>query len=204
MREIVLREEPLCRPCQARGRIEPATIADHIKPLSEGGTGERENYQGICKPCHDTKTAEEAARARGARPTILPFKLHEGFLPMAEAFHAKPMRWLAIFHSRLHNISHSATSNVVKLIAALLCLPIFHLHDALFQFAYARGQRRLRLLCREQALLGIEQMGLEVELDLIDRVGRLNTVEGLKDVLGRLQAIQARTDLCEHNSPCES
>lgn len=68
MRAIVLREEPLCRPCQARGRITPSTTADHIKPLSEGGTGERENYQGICKPCHDTKTAEEAARARGARP----------------------------------------------------------------------------------------------------------------------------------------
>ncbi|WIA57814.1 HNH endonuclease signature motif containing protein [Sphingobium sp. WTD-1] len=71
MREIVLREEPLCRPCHARGRITPATIADHIKPLSEGGSGERENYQGICKPCHDVKTAEEAARARGAQPPRL-------------------------------------------------------------------------------------------------------------------------------------
>jgi len=68
MRKIVLREEPLCRPCQARGRITASTIADHITPLSEGGTGDRENYQGICEPCHDLKTAEEAARARGARP----------------------------------------------------------------------------------------------------------------------------------------
>ncbi|WP_311267467.1 HNH endonuclease signature motif containing protein [Sphingobium sp. WCS2017Hpa-17] len=67
MRAIVLREEPLCRPCLARGRTTPSTIADHIKPLSEGGTGERDNYQGICKPCHDAKTAEEAARARGAK-----------------------------------------------------------------------------------------------------------------------------------------
>lgn len=68
MRAIVLQEEPLCRPCQALGRITSSVIADHIKPLSEGGTGERDNYQGICKPCHDAKTAEEAARARGARP----------------------------------------------------------------------------------------------------------------------------------------
>ncbi|MBA4092407.1 HNH endonuclease [Sphingomonas sp. VDB2] len=67
MRAVVLREEPLCRPCQARGRITPSTIADHIKPLSEGGTGDRENYQGICKPCHDAKTAQEATRARGVR-----------------------------------------------------------------------------------------------------------------------------------------
>lgn len=64
MRAVVLREEPLCRPCQARGRVTAATIADHIKPLSEGGTGDRENYQGICKPCHVAKTAEEAARAK--------------------------------------------------------------------------------------------------------------------------------------------
>ncbi|HUD90051.1 HNH endonuclease signature motif containing protein [Sphingobium sp.] len=64
MRAIVLQEEPLCRPCHARGRVTPSTIADHITPLSEGGTGERDNYQGICKPCHDDKTAEEAARAQ--------------------------------------------------------------------------------------------------------------------------------------------
>lgn len=64
MREQVLMEEPLCRPCQAQGRVEPSTIADHIKPLAEGGTGERSNYQGICKPCHDAKTADEAQRAR--------------------------------------------------------------------------------------------------------------------------------------------
>lgn len=64
MRAVVLREEPLCRPCQAAGRVTASTIADHIKPLSEGGTGDRENYQGICRPCHDTKTAGERARAK--------------------------------------------------------------------------------------------------------------------------------------------
>ncbi|EPR14141.1 endonuclease [Sphingobium indicum IP26] len=67
MRVMVLQEEPLCRPCADAGRVTPSTIADHIKPLSEGGTGDRANYQGICKPCHDIKTAEEAARARRAR-----------------------------------------------------------------------------------------------------------------------------------------
>lgn len=67
MREIVLREEPLCRPCQAEGRVTAATIADHIKPLSEGGTGDRENYQGICRPCHHMKTKAESERAKGRR-----------------------------------------------------------------------------------------------------------------------------------------
>lgn len=67
MRAAVLREEPLCSPCRKAGRVVAATIADHIKPLAEGGTGDRENYQGICKPCHDQKTASEAKRARDRR-----------------------------------------------------------------------------------------------------------------------------------------
>ncbi|WP_184243798.1 HNH endonuclease [Novosphingobium chloroacetimidivorans] len=62
-REQVLREEPLCRPCAKQGRVTQATIADHIKPKAEGGTDDRENYQGICHPCHVAKTAEESARA---------------------------------------------------------------------------------------------------------------------------------------------
>lgn len=64
MREQVLAEEPLCRPCGKQGRVTQATIADHIIPLAKGGTSDRENYQGICHPCHVAKTAEESARAR--------------------------------------------------------------------------------------------------------------------------------------------
>lgn len=64
MRERVLIEEPLCRACQAEGRVSATTRADHIIPLAEGGTGERSNYQGLCHPCHVAKTARESARAR--------------------------------------------------------------------------------------------------------------------------------------------
>lgn len=64
MRAQVLREEPLCRPCDEAGRVTAATIADHITPKAEGGTDDRSNYQGICHPCHVAKTAAEAARAR--------------------------------------------------------------------------------------------------------------------------------------------
>lgn len=69
MRERVLREEPLCRPCLAKQPPEYAasTIADHIIPKAEGGGDERENYQGSCDPCHRAKTAEEAARGRRRR-----------------------------------------------------------------------------------------------------------------------------------------
>lgn len=37
-------------------------------PLSEGGSDERSNKQGLCDPCHDAKSAAERAAAR-RRPT---------------------------------------------------------------------------------------------------------------------------------------
>jgi len=67
MRKRVLIEEPLCRTCLAKSppRYTPSTIADHIKPKAEGGSDERDNYAGSCKPCHDEKTDAESAKARG-------------------------------------------------------------------------------------------------------------------------------------------
>lgn len=69
MRDRVLREEPLCRMCLALNPpiYTPSKIADHITPLAEGGSSDRENYQGLCGPCSDVKTADEAKR--GARRT---------------------------------------------------------------------------------------------------------------------------------------
>lgn len=67
MRERVLAEEPLCRECTRRGIIEPTTIADHIIPKAEGGSDDRDNYQGLCDRCSKAKTAIEAARAQGRR-----------------------------------------------------------------------------------------------------------------------------------------
>jgi 5-methylcytosine-specific restriction protein A len=64
MREIVLREEPLCRECLKHNRITPTTVADHRIPKAEGGSDDRENYQGLCDPCSRAKTASEAARGR--------------------------------------------------------------------------------------------------------------------------------------------
>lgn len=58
--------EPLCRVCNAQGRITPATIRDHIKSLAEGGADEESNTQPLCETCHDAKTETEKARGRGA------------------------------------------------------------------------------------------------------------------------------------------
>jgi 5-methylcytosine-specific restriction enzyme A len=62
---IMQRDCGLCQPCRNAGRVTVATAVDHIVPKAEGGTEEDGNLQAICKPCHDTKTAREAAKGRG-------------------------------------------------------------------------------------------------------------------------------------------
>ena len=64
-RELLFNDQPLCVICKAEGRVSVATIRDHIVPLAEGGLDVRENCQGLCEACHNTKTQEEAKRGKG-------------------------------------------------------------------------------------------------------------------------------------------
>lgn len=68
IRAQVLAGEPLCRLCLSAGKTVPATVADHIVPIAEGGTHAQDNLQPLCKRCHDAiKTpADVAARGRAA------------------------------------------------------------------------------------------------------------------------------------------
>lgn len=66
-RAQVRAEEPLCRLCLKQGRTSATTIVDHIKPLAWGGSDERSNKQGLCKPCHDEKSKAERATDAGQR-----------------------------------------------------------------------------------------------------------------------------------------
>lgn len=54
-REGFLRNHPLCRMCEAQGRVTPATIVDHITPHKGDSTlfWSKDNWQPLCKPCHD-------------------------------------------------------------------------------------------------------------------------------------------------------
>lgn len=56
MRAHLLRTVVTCEECDRQGRTTLGAIADHIEPLAKGGTGERSNYQLLCKPCSDAKT----------------------------------------------------------------------------------------------------------------------------------------------------
>jgi 5-methylcytosine-specific restriction endonuclease McrA len=57
-----LQSNPLCVYCLAQGKVEEATVVDHIKP-HKGDRHlfwDRNNWQALCKPHHDsTKQAEE-------------------------------------------------------------------------------------------------------------------------------------------------
>ena len=79
-REEVLSEQPLCVLCRAEGRTVEAVEVDHIIPIKHGGTDDRQNLRGLCRPCHDAVTAAlyppkgstldgiPRARLREARP----------------------------------------------------------------------------------------------------------------------------------------
>ncbi len=57
----VLREDPWCRHCKAKGKREPATLVDHIVPKPKG-SDDRANLQPLCRGCHARKTAAEQRR----------------------------------------------------------------------------------------------------------------------------------------------
>ena len=61
IRRSVLDAQPLCVLCLKAGRYEPSVVVDHIVP-HKGDTRlfyDMSNLQGLCKACHDRKTASE-------------------------------------------------------------------------------------------------------------------------------------------------
>lgn len=61
--QVATKARGLCEECHRRDILNVGTVADHIIPLSKGGTWEYSNGQWLCKPCHDRKTVKES---RGA------------------------------------------------------------------------------------------------------------------------------------------
>jgi 5-methylcytosine-specific restriction protein A len=59
LRERLLRANPLCVSCTSKGYVTAATELDHIKALCNGGTNDDSNLQGLCKTCHEDKTAAD-------------------------------------------------------------------------------------------------------------------------------------------------
>jgi 5-methylcytosine-specific restriction protein A len=60
-RAKILKRDPVCVKCKAV----PSKVADHIKPIREGGKRfQMSNGQGMCERCHNQKRQEESMRAR--------------------------------------------------------------------------------------------------------------------------------------------
>ena len=57
-RAVWLRHHPLCVECERQGRLTSATVVDHITPHrgDQGLFWDFDNWQSLCKPCHDRKT----------------------------------------------------------------------------------------------------------------------------------------------------
>ena len=64
-RARILRDSPYCAECARAGRHTLADEVDHVRPLFEGGSDEPGNLQALCRPCHASISAAEAARRRG-------------------------------------------------------------------------------------------------------------------------------------------
>ncbi len=63
-RAAYLARHPLCVMCEAQGKITPAAVVDHIIP-HEGSKAlfwDADNWQALCKRCHDTEKAEIEGR----------------------------------------------------------------------------------------------------------------------------------------------
>jgi 5-methylcytosine-specific restriction protein A len=63
LRKVILRRDLyLCQEHLRKGMYVEGNHVDHIMPKSLGGTDEQGNLQTLCKPCHETKTANEQGR----------------------------------------------------------------------------------------------------------------------------------------------
>jgi 5-methylcytosine-specific restriction protein A len=78
-RRVIERDQGICYLCGKPG----ADNADHVVNVAAGGANTEANMRAVhARPCHQRKTAAEAAAARTKRPTMRrPPEPHPGLLP---------------------------------------------------------------------------------------------------------------------------
>ena len=61
LRRRFLAGAPLCVECKKKGIVRAAEEMDHITPAAEAPHlfWNEDNWQGLCRPCHERKTASE-------------------------------------------------------------------------------------------------------------------------------------------------
>lgn len=60
-RKQFLNAYPICKHCEKKGKITPATVVDHVTPHrgDQRLFWDESNWQPLCKKCHDRKTRTE-------------------------------------------------------------------------------------------------------------------------------------------------
>lgn len=59
-RMAYFQDNPLCKHCQAKGKVREARQLDHIIPLDKGGSeDDPANWQGLCVECHRIKSLRD-------------------------------------------------------------------------------------------------------------------------------------------------
>jgi 5-methylcytosine-specific restriction endonuclease McrA len=63
LRSAKLMLNPICEPCSAIGRIEVATLVDHVQAISDGGEPfpEMSGLMSMCSACHNRKHSPKGA-----------------------------------------------------------------------------------------------------------------------------------------------
>ena len=62
-RAAQLARVPCCEACTTRGQVTAATVCDHRQPVRlGGGMWDTSNYQSLCRPCHQAKSAAERTK----------------------------------------------------------------------------------------------------------------------------------------------
>ena len=64
IRQLYIKEHPVCEVCEKKGIVKAVEEVHHIIPLSEGGTHSDDNLMSLCKSCHSKITAKEGGRWR--------------------------------------------------------------------------------------------------------------------------------------------
>jgi 5-methylcytosine-specific restriction enzyme A len=73
LRKLKLQADPLCQPCLEVGRIEPATVADHLVAIKAGGQvyPPLGGLMSCCESCHNTKTRVVEQLGRKFTPKVI-------------------------------------------------------------------------------------------------------------------------------------
>ncbi len=74
IREELKQTVILCEECRRKDppRVTAGCVADHIISLAKGGTGDRSNYQWLCRQCADEKDAKDRGVTYRPKRRILP------------------------------------------------------------------------------------------------------------------------------------